>query len=94
MRGLVYHGCAFNVADLLHGGFLVLFGKGVDVVEDVGWFLDAEGGSKRCGLDTLAFGWVAVVRGMSVPHFGKHVVLWFAWRRRYVSRALYVVVGP
>lgn len=45
MWGLVYHGCAFDVADLLHGRFLLGLGEAVDVVEDVGWFLDAEGGS-------------------------------------------------
>jgi hypothetical protein len=51
---------------------LVRGGEGVDVVEDVGGFGDAEGGAGgvRKGL-----------RGgeRGLPHFGEHVGLGFAW---------------
>lgn len=35
LRLLVYHGCAFDVSDLLHSWFLFILWEAVDVVEDI-----------------------------------------------------------
>ena len=76
--GLLFdHGGGFDGPDGGLGFFLGRVGEGVDVVEDVGGFVDGEGGSR----DWVEVGFGVAWEGKGkrkIPHLLEHVGLRFA----------------
>lgn len=71
---LAFHGCAFNVANLLMRLFLLVFRKGVDVIKDIRWLLNAK---RVTAYDQRRAGGCA--EALPLPHLCEHVVLRLTW---------------